>query len=158
AGIDDVHRLEILRALSAVDSGLRNVTFQNALPPAASSQALARVAALRTYIEETPKADVAAAVKSVDVLTSELVASLTQGDANAPAAGSAVSLEPQGGTISAATIETEVVRVVADVVAATTASVGSAGGLVDLSWDTLEGAIRQAVINVGGTPLTPTFF
>ena len=158
AGIDCVHMQEVSRALSAVDSGLKNVTFQNALPPAVSSQALAQVAALRTYIEETPNADVTAAAKSVDMLTSELVASLTQSDANAPAAGSEASPHPQSGTISAATIEIEVARVVADVVAAVTAPAGIAGGLADLSWETLEGAIRQAVINVGGAPLTPTFF
>src|SRR5262249_36668965 len=155
AGIDPVRKLEISRALSALDSALRNLTFQNALPPAALNAALAQFAALRTLLEPASNVDVAGAIKSVDALISNVMSSLTKNAANAVTPGSNGSGLPQGGSVSVATIEAEILRVLADFPR------GVGGALTDsngLSWDTLEGAIRQAVINAGGAPLTPTFF
>jgi hypothetical protein len=150
AGLDPVHMLEISRALSTLESVLRNLTFQNALPPAVSSaELLAQIVALRAHIEKAPNADVNAAIKSVDLLISDLIPSTARSDTNS---GSALA---QGSSVSAATIETEISRVIAEVKSQPPPFV--LGG-EQLSWDTLEGAIRQAVINAGGGPLTPTFF
>jgi len=153
-GIDAVHLLEISRALSALDSGLKNQTLQNGLPPAALSAASTQTIALRTHIEQasdesaTPnvKAEaVTAAIKDVDLLISGLIASLTQSNADTVAPGSTDSGPAQGGSVSATKIEDEIKRVLV--------SLDSSAG-----WDRFEGAIRQAVINAGGAPLTPTFF
>jgi hypothetical protein len=149
AGLDPVRMLEISRALSTLESVLRNLTFQNALPTDVLSAALAQLVALRAHIEKAPNADVAAAIKSVDLLISNLIPSPTQSGANTVALTSRNSDLVQGSSVSADTIHS----VIGSFVEAQLKY-----QLVNLSWGTLEGAIRQAVINARGAPLAPTFF
>jgi len=152
AGIDPVRVLELSRAVSALDSGVRQLTVQGELPLAVASAARAQIDPLRANIEKGSNADVTAAIKSIETLISNLVSSLSQDDTNAPAPIS------MGGTVSARTIEQEIARVITDVVSNWPSAVVVGLDPDRLNWDTLEGAIRQAVINAGGAPLTSTFF
>jgi hypothetical protein len=92
-GVDPVRMLEISRALSALDSGLRDLTLQNALSPAASSAARGQLFAARAHIEKVPNPDVAAAIKSVDLLISDL-SDVIQKAAEASATGAITPLGP----------------------------------------------------------------
>jgi hypothetical protein len=60
-------------------------------------------------------------------------------------------------SVSAETIEAEINKVISSWhAAADSGAVGLAAA--DLDWEMLEGGIRQAVLNAGGTALPPTFF
>jgi hypothetical protein len=146
AGIDPVRVFELGRAAAALDSGVRQLTLQGALPPAASTAAAAQIAPLRANIERGSNADVTAAIKSVDALVATLISSLTPAGTN-----TATPTNTGSGLSTAASIEKEIERVVL----AFRNVLGDPSGL---SWERLEGAIRQAVINAGGAPLAPTFF
>ena len=152
AGIDPVRKLEISRALSALDAGLRNATLYNALPPAILSAASLEVSALRALIEHNANADITVALKGLDALISNLISSLAPQQTNTPAP------DATGGVVTPAKIADEIARVVTHVVLHRPPAPAIGPDPDALTWDTLEGAIRQAVINAGGAPLSPTFF